>query len=117
MILDEIDRVPAVSFFKRLGFAWRRIPWLEEVFAWSQKRRRLHDVLGSGFVYRGAVSRVSVGAIDHRPLRRAFPEPGVGLRDRLRPQLATAALRVGEFEYAEIDPGDIRSRRKADRRI
>ena len=105
MILDEIDRMLAVSFYKRLGFAW------------AKKRRRLHDVLGAGFIDRLAVGGVSVAAFDHRLECRAFPEPGVGRPDRLRPQLATAALRVGEFEYAEIDPGDIRSRRKADRRI
>ena len=73
------------------------------MFAWAQKRRRLHDVLGSGFVERVAVSRVSGGAFDHRLERRAFLEPGVGRPDRRRPQLATAALRVSGFEYAEIE--------------
>ena len=99
----------AVSFFKRLGFAWRRIPWLEEVFASAQKRRRLHDVLGSGFIDRVAVSRVSAGAFDHRLERRAFLEPGAGRLDRLRPQLGPAALRVGGFENAENEAGDLTS--------
>ena len=103
MILDEIDRVPAVPLMKPFGFAWRRVPWLKKVFAWSQKCRRLHDKLGSYVAFSVAVCSIALCAFDHRLECLAFLDARVSRLDCPRPRLATAALRVDGLERFKIE--------------